>query len=113
MIDQKSHIKMLNLLPSNKAAAEVLRRMGKTPSPFQMSILQLAEVKGAEELAPADDPMLDLSDLKRLLTEPAARRIATEMSEDPDWLAEQSAEELIMAIMSETPLSLFNPRILQ
>ena len=113
MIAQKSHIQMLNLLPSNKAAAEVLRRMGITPAAGQMHMLQLAEAKGAEELAPANDPMQDLSDLNRLLTEPAARKIASEMSDDPDWLEEQDAEDLIMAIMSETPLNLFNPRMLQ
>lgn len=108
-----SHLQMLNRLPSNKAAAEVLRRMEVSPSNRQLAMLQLAWEKGAEAMSPAEDPMLDLADLDRLLTASAARRISMQMSDDPDWLEEQSAEELIMAIMSEVPLDLFSPRMLQ
>ena len=109
----QSNLQMLNLLPSNKAAAEVLRRMGSRPRSGSLAILDLALAKGAEELAPSEAPMQDLSDLNRLLNPEAAKAITEKMSDDPDWLEEQSAEDLIQSIMSEIPLSLFNPRTLQ
>ena len=115
MIVPQSHLKMLNLLPSNKAAAEVLRRMGVVPSSQDLHLMQLAREKlDQENLDYLSDPYQDWGDLYRHLTEPVAKRLSEEMGESPDWMEDLSAAELMASIMDPIATILpFNPLTLQ
>lgn len=110
-----NNLKMLNLFPSNKAATEVLRSMGRSPhSAAKLAILEFALAKGTEELDHWADPMLDLADLNRHLTPAVANLLTKEMDVDPEWLHQVPADELITSIMDTAAgLLPFAPRTLQ
>ena len=113
MIDQKSHIKMLNLLPSNKAAAEVLRRMKESNPSDSLALTNLLMAKWDQENRPYGDNLhLDIGDLIRRMTPELAQSITEELNQDPDYLESLTAEELA-AQMMDLPTCPFVPRILQ
>ena len=112
----RNEIKMLNLMPANKAAAEVLRKMGKTPNPAKLSILELAEAKANEaELetlhredlvtyipqgTSGEDLRFDLSDIVEHLTPEMAKQI-TEEPPDTDLEAEEMVDCIINSLTIE------------
>lgn len=115
MIALLPHLKTLNQLPANKAAAEVLRRMGEVPSSQNLHLMQLAGEKlDQENLDYLTDAYQDWGRLYRCMTEPLARRLAEEMDVSPDWLESLAAEELVSSIMDSVVEMLpFNPLTLQ
>ena len=110
----RNEIKMLNLMPANKAASEVLRRMGGQPSHQNLLILDLAvEILERDRVDYGDDLYQDLADLNRHLTPEIAKRLTQEI-DDPEWLESLDAKEAVSQIMdAAAPLLTFNPRTLQ
>ena len=111
MIALLPHLKMLNQLPGNKAAAEVLRRMGVVPSSQDLHLMQLASEKlDQENLDYLADAFQDWGSLNRCMTEPLARRLSKEMDVSPDWLENLAAEELVASMVDSVNEMLpFNP----
>ena len=110
----RNEIKMLNLMPANKAAAEVLRRMGGHPSHQNLLILDLAsEILDRDRVEYGNDLYQDLADLNRHLTPEIAKRLTQEI-DDPEWLESLDAKEAISQLMDAASTLLpFSPRTLQ
>ena len=116
MTDLKSTIQRLNLLPQNKAAAEVLAKMGEHHDPNRLAILELVEAKANKEDlvfqnrdshniyipkgTSGADLRFDLTDITEGLTPEMAEQITEEWPET-DGTAEEMVDSVINSLTRE------------